>query len=306
MPRRGDPAPRLLTAVGVAPTGTPAVVVVHPGAVPTHTYERLAAQLRPSAALWVLNLERLPAYFQAALHPEAPATSVEEIADVLAGHLDVLRPWRTPWCLAGWSFGGVPAFALAGRLAPECRPTGLLLLDSIAPVPEYTRLDGELADREVLRWFAMYLGARRGATLHLPATLPDDRVAGLGEVLTAATRAGALPPDTTLPGIRKVLDTYLQGLLRNNRLASAYHPEPVSLPVWLMRPDRGLLDTPDPLGWSGLAADLRVRRCAGDHYTMLHHPEAVPHVAAAAQTLLHGARPVPAGLVSARLASTSS
>ncbi|NUT97840.1 MAG: thioesterase, partial [Saccharothrix sp.] len=47
------------------------------------------------------------------------------------------------------------------------------------------------------------------------------------------------------------------------------------VPVTLVRPDRGLLPTPDPLGWDALAPGLSTTACPGDHYSMLRHPGAL-------------------------------
>ncbi|GII86769.1 hypothetical protein Ssi03_47590 [Sphaerisporangium siamense] len=275
-----------MTRVGSAPEGAPPVILVHPGALPATVYADLAAALSPGAALHVVNLEHVPEYFEAALRGGAPATSIPALAERVAADLRGQGLTSGRWCLAGWSFGGVVALELAGLLEKRERPCALLALDSIAPVPEYTRLDGDLDDAGALRWFAMYLGARRGVAVPVDGPLPNDREKGLREVLDRARAAGALRPDTTLPGLRKVLDTYLQGLVRNNRLAVAYEPRRSPVPVVLVRPEHGLLDVPDPLGWGGLAGDLTVLGCPGDHYTMLHDREAVDRIAGAALDLL--------------------
>ncbi|MEU9887709.1 beta-ketoacyl synthase N-terminal-like domain-containing protein, partial [Sphaerisporangium sp. NPDC051011] len=285
MRRRDRKPPQTVTRVGSAPVDATPVILVHPGALPASVYADLASALAPGAALHVVNLEHVPGYFEAALRGDAPATSITALAEHAAGELRRQGLLAGPWCLAGWSFGGVVALELAGVLEESERPAALLALDSIAPVPEYTRLDADLDDDVVLRWFAMYLGARRGVEIPVGA-IPKDREQGLRAVLDSALESGALRPDTTLPGLRKVLDTYLQGLVRNNRLAQAYEPRRVPVPVVLVRPERGLLDVPDPLGWGGLAEDLTVLGCPGDHYTMLQDREAVDRIAGAALELL--------------------
>ncbi|MDG4764520.1 SDR family NAD(P)-dependent oxidoreductase [Solwaraspora sp. WMMD406] len=299
MRRRDRRPPEVVTRIGNAGPHARAVVLVHPGALPTAVYADLAAALAPTAALHVVNLEHVPEYFEAALHGGAPATSIPWLAERVADELRRRDLTTGRWCLAGWSFGGVVALELAGLLGPAERPGALLTLDSIAPVPEYTALDGDLDDATVLRWFAMYLGARRGVELplsevELPAAgpAPADRDSGLRTVLDLARAHGAVRDDTTLPGLRKVLDTYLQGLVRNNRLAQAYEPRRAPVPVVLVRPDRGLLDGPDPLGWASLTDDLTVLDCPGDHYTMVRDRTAVGRIAGAARDLLgEGAEP---------------
>lgn len=294
--RRSDRRPReVVTRVGKANRGADAVVLVHPGALPGTVYTGLAAALAPAATLHVVNLEHVPEYFEAALRGGTPGTSIPALAQRVADELRRRGLTAGRWCLAGWSFGGVVALELAGLLDPAERPVALLTLDSIAPVPEYTALDGDLDDAVALRWFAMYLGARKGVEIPVVELPARDREGGLRTVWELAREHKAVRADTTLPGLRKVLDTYLQGLVRNNRLAQAYEPRRAPVPVVLVRPERGLLDVPDPLGWQSLAEDLTVLGCPGDHYTMLQDRTAVDRIAGAARDLLgDGAEPAPA------------
>ncbi|MGC4893661.1 SDR family NAD(P)-dependent oxidoreductase [Micromonospora sp. DT31] len=296
MRRHDRQPPEVVTRVGEAGPEARAVVLVHPGALPATVYADLAAALAPAAALHVVNLDQVPEYFEAALHGGTPVTSIPALAQRVADELRRRALTSGRWCLAGWSFGGVVALELAGLLAARERPDALLALDSIAPVPEYTALDGDLDDAEVLRWFAMYLGARRGVELPTAGLALGDRESGLRTLLDLAREHGAVRDDTTLPGLRKVLDAYLQGLIRNNRLAQAYEPRRSPVPVVLVRPERGLLDVPDPLGWRSLAEDLTVLGCPGDHYTMLRDRTAVDRITGTARDLLgEGADPAPAG-----------
>ena len=252
----------------------PALVLVHPGALPVGHYRDLAERLTPVADVAVLDLERAPAYFQAALTGAAPDTSIDALAALAATELRATRRLDRPWVLAGWSFGGVVAHALLDQLTPPEHPRRLVLLDSIAPVPGYTQQDDDLSAELVLRWFAMYLAAKRDRPVPVSAT-PD-----LAELLTAGLASGALRPGTTLPGLRKVHQAYLAGLVRNNRLARAHTPRRTTRPTTLVRPERGLLATPDPLGWTALTTDLTALDCPGDHYSMLRDPSAVPELAA--------------------------
>jgi thioesterase domain-containing protein len=117
--------------------------------------------------------------------------------------------------------------------------------------------------------------------------LPDPaRLAGSGTedglllVLDAAVASGALPADTPPPGLRKLYDTYVDGLLRNNRLTAPYRPVPASVPLVLVTAERGLLPDDRTLGWEPLAPHgLEVHRSPGDHYTMLTRPDAAAVIA---------------------------
>jgi thioesterase domain-containing protein len=187
-----------------------------------------------------------------------------------------------PFVLVGWSFGGVIAFAMAEQLEERMPAERVVLLDSIAPVDEFKRPDALAVDL-VLGWFAMYLAAKRGTRLPLAsgaaASLPLGDALAL--ILQAATAARALPVWTTLPGLRKVYDTYVDGLRRNNELARAFVPHPAALPLTLIKPAGSLLPGSRTLGWDTLAGTaLDVRVCSGDHYTMLGEPTAIAAVAA--------------------------
>lgn len=283
-------APSLVRAFGPA-SGTPRrrVLVVHPGALPSGHYAELAAALPAHTELHVVDLEQVPEYFQAALRGGRADITVPELAARAADALRSRGLFGRPWALVGWSFGGVVGHALTALLAPEELPRRAVLLDSIAPVPDYTRADGEVGADLVMPWFCMYLAAKRGGTLTAPAVGragPADVDGLLGAVLGQALERGVLRPGTTLPGLRKVYDAYLDGLLRNNRLVQGFRPGPARVPVTLLRPERGLLATPDPLGWEQLTDDLGVEHTPGDHYSMLRDPVAVKSAAAIA----HGGR----------------
>ncbi|MFD1152307.1 thioesterase domain-containing protein, partial [Saccharothrix hoggarensis] len=184
--RRSDRRPALVREFPPAPEDAHPVVLVHPGAVPAADYAALADVLRPTAALVVVDLEQVPEYFEAALTGGPPATSIDALADRVVA---LLRDRGLPdrWTLAGWSFGAVVAHAAASRLTAAERPQRLVLLDSIAPVPEYTAADDELSADLVLGWFAMYLAAKRGTPVDAPpAGVGLD--AGLDHLLAAALR----------------------------------------------------------------------------------------------------------------------
>lgn len=248
------------------------MLLVHPGSLPLSAYGQLAAAIPARAAVVVADLERVPAYWEGALRGGAPSTNVDELVERVAHELPAWCPSRV--VLAGWSFGGVIAHALGQRIDAE----RIVLLDSIAPVAAFADADQTLADGDVLRWFAMYLWARRGRR----APLEPDALAGVaaGEglaiVLDAAIAGGVLRPGTTLVGLRKVYETYLSGLRRNQRLADAYIPSPAPAPVDLVKPHGSLFADSATLGWEQLAAGgLTVHRCGGDHYTMLADPDTV-------------------------------
>jgi len=125
----------------------------------------------------------------------------------------------------------------------------------------------------------MYLAAKRGRPLAAEPEIPAPTTeAGLAVLLAQARRSGVLPEDTSPPGLRKLYDSYVGGLLRNNRLVLPYEPPPVRWPVTLVKATRSLLPEYGDLGWSELAP-LRLEHVPGDHYSILFDPSAWTAVA---------------------------
>ncbi|PAZ11781.1 thioesterase [Streptomyces sp. SA15] len=274
-----DLRPPVAQPFRAAAPGRRTVYVVHPGALPAQVYRGLADALPEGDGLTVLDLGSVPEYAEAALTGGRAATTVEALADRL---LTAMGPVKGPYTLAGWSFGGVLALAMSRKTPAVRRPERLVLLDSIAPTEEYQQPDDALEPDLLLGWFAMYLGAKRGHPIDLaPGRLAGRGVdEGLTVVLDAAVAAGALHPDTPLPGLRKLYDTYVDGLLRNNRLTAPHRPGPAPLPLVLIKAQRSLIPDDPTLGWRQLAPQgLTLHSCPGDHYTMLSRPDSLGVIA---------------------------
>jgi thioesterase domain-containing protein len=280
LPRRSR-GPATVHRLRPAAAGHSTVYVVHPGALPVDVYLNLVAALPEQTGLTVFGLDGVSEYWEPAMTGSMPATTVQFLADRIRLELGEVHE-AGPYVLLGWSFGGVVAHCMAPSLPSSAPPERLVLLDSISPVPEYKQPDDTLEPELLLGWFAMYLGAKRGR-----AIAPDpDRIAGCGVdqglpvVLDAAIAAGALPADTTMPGLRKLYDTYTDGLLRNNRLTAPYDAAPATQPVVLIKAERSLIPGDPTLGWKPLAPHgLDLHLCPGDHYTMLTRPDAAAVIA---------------------------
>lgn len=282
MSQRPDPtAPRpVLTPLRAPDAGVARrLYAVHPGALAPAVWHPLAERLPRDAALSLLDLGNIPAFFGAALDPKADPPTVGELAGRCLAELAASGLADAPFSLVGWSFGGVVAYEIAARLDAEGRGDlleELVLLDSIAPVPAFKRTDEVLAPRMLLDWFAMYLGAKRGRPLTVSVAPTATAEDGLLAVLQAATDQGVLPPDTELAGLRKLYSAYHGGLVRNNRCTAPYEPGPLDRTVTLVKPERSLLPDGGDLGWSHLSSrPVRQQAVPGDHYTMLREPEAV-------------------------------
>lgn len=246
------------------------VVLVHPGVIPVAAYCGLADGLPSGDELAVVDLGRVPEYYGAALTGGHSGISIERLADLVISELDGLAPLES-WALAGWSFGGVITHAMLDRLPADRLPGHVVVIDALAPVPDYTAADDDLDPRVVLGWFTTYLAAKRGGTVDVDRDelrgLPLDE--GLARVLAAGVAGGALRETTPVAGLRKVFDAYRDGLVRNNRLVRAYAARPAPVGLTLLRPERGLVTRPGALGWEQLVDTPAVVACPGDHYTTL-------------------------------------
>jgi thioesterase domain-containing protein len=271
--RRRPDQPRPL-ASRLAGSGPADVCIVHPGALPRSAWGPLAAEFA-GESVWLLELDAVEEYRDAALGGSCPTLSVEDLADRLSAEL--LRIGTAErLVLVGWSFGGVVAYAMAQREVQSSRR--VVLLDSIAPVDDYRRPNDALSTDLLLEWFAMYLGARGPARLRACTPAGESLETGLERVRAAAIEAGAVGPGTASAGLRKLFDTYVAGLRRNNDLAGPHRPGPTRRPLTLIKARHSLLEDPD-LGWSQLAA-VEVVESPGDHYTMVSQGLAFPQLTA--------------------------
>ncbi|WP_333767297.1 thioesterase [Streptomyces sp. IBSBF 2435] len=259
---------------------------VHPGALPSDVWGGITDALPGGTGFAVLDLAGVPEYFEAALSGGRGDLTVASLVGQLLIELRADRaaqPAAGRTTFAGWSFGGVLMQSMTEALEPAELPDRLVLLDSIAPTDAYQQADDSLEAPMLLRWFTMYLGAKRNRTISLD---PDDTAGldldtGLVRILDAAVGCGALAEGTPLPGLRKLYDTYVDGLLRNNRLTATHHPVPSSVPLALIKAEDSLIPGDDALGWQELAPrglDL-CRPTPGDHYTMLIRPDAAAAIA---------------------------
>jgi thioesterase domain-containing protein len=248
------------------------LVVVHPGGLPAACWSRLAAQLPTGTPVTVLELEGITAYWEAGRDPEGGAAGVEALAERLRRELEDAPRMADGRVLLGWGFGGVVAQALAGCLAEP--PEHVVVLDAIAPGAAR-----EPAETELLRWFAMYLGARRGRRLVVDAArLKGGLDDALEYLLAVATQAGALREDTAPAALRRLYDAYARAVRRDHRLTAAYRPG-AGAALTLVRAAAGLLPESRSLGWERIAP-VEVLLSAGDHYTMLTDGASLAHLAA--------------------------
>ena len=264
--------------------GGPLVAMVHPGVFPATVYRRLAddvvGELGTGCDVVVLDLTAVPEYWRATMAGGPPDITIEEIADRFNAELAERAAKAPVTVLVGWSFGGTVAYAMVER-GRAARAPELLLLDSIAPAERFPE-DMSLARPVLLSWFAKYLGAKRGVPI--PLTKNDFATNsvedGLAMIRDAAAERGAMRADTAVVGLRKLYDTFVDGLVRQTKLTNAYQAPPAPHELTLVKPDGSLRPATPDLGWSAIAAEgITVHGGPGDHYTMLSDPAATEVIA---------------------------
>jgi thioesterase domain-containing protein len=258
------------------------VCMVHPGTLPVTVYRLLAGALPPRIRLTVLQMRLLQEYRQAMSGGRADIT-VERLAQGLAAQL----PGHGRRVLAGWSFGGLVALAIADLLDRSAPARQVVLLDTVASWREAGLAERAIRPDQALTWFCMLLGARVGMAfpvepVRLHGTLDD----ALTHVSALGVERGVLPPDSTPAWLRGLFDGFIDGMRRNGRMAEAYRPKGMPSRLILVKPEGSLFPGDSSLGWRSVAGPgLRVVTCPGDHYSLLTNPAAVAHLATVFRSL---------------------
>lgn len=201
-------------------------------------------------------------------------TMEEMIADYIAAMRD-LQP-AGPYYLAGWSAGGVFAFALAQAL--ECAGEEVALIAMFdAPLPSI--FDGVKVDDDARFLCELVSFASRfsGNDLQINhaelSKLPPDEQFPFA--LAEARRSGIIPAETPEPFIRRLV----RAGEANVRVLQGYEPKRLTTPIRLFVPasKTALADlsgvrppSDEDLGWStriGQAVELQ--EVPGDHFSMM-------------------------------------
>ncbi len=254
--RRGaGPAWSCLVAIG-GQGDKPPLFLVHPAGGNVFCYAELSRHLsRP-----------LYGFQSPGLDPgQEPLRRIEDMASRYLGELRSVQP-EGPYCLGGWSLGGVVAYEMAQRLTAMGQEVGLLaLIDSTAP-QEGGQAD--LVDAALATALARDLGGLFGEDYRVPADqlasmAPDAR---LDFILDWAKTAEVLPPDMTPAQLRRLLTVFeknLEGLFH-------YQPQPYDgAVVTIAASERDAADA--TLGWSATAT-CEAYEIPGDHYAILRPP----------------------------------
>ncbi|WP_285733453.1 alpha/beta fold hydrolase [Nocardiopsis sp. ATB16-24] len=239
----------------------PAIALVHPASGLSTSFRRLLPHLAGRSAVYAYeNLEPGP--------PELCA--VEALAECYWGQLRREDPG--PLVLAGWSFGGPVAVAMAALAEAEGhRILGVAAIDSGTP--------DLLGSRE-----ETLLGRLAGLFEVDPAVFPEElarrteTVEDALETIAAWLRGERGTDAVEADDLRPFVDAYLWHLEVVRRGWDAVRPRAPFLLV-RGRDEKGWHDAPEDLGWSAaLGSAPRIAWVPGTHYSVMSQENA-PFVA---------------------------
>ncbi len=232
--------------------------LVHPAGGNVLCFGRLAQLLGPDQPSYGLQARGLDAGQQ-------PLAQIEEMA---ALYIEAMRTVQAhgPYCLAGWSMGGLVAFEIAQQLRRQGDEVALLaLFDTGAPLAAADPPN----DAHLL---ADVIGMER-----LPLPFEDfeclDRDEQLRLTLEALKRSNLLPPDADLPHARRLLEVFKASVTAVAHYAPQVYPDQITLfRTAPEQPDEPQSDDPT-MGWSQLAVQpIEVYPIPGTHSTLLFEP----------------------------------
>ena len=273
---RGEHGAALSTGIVLLQAGESAepVFLVPGGGVDAASLIDLARHLGPAYTVYGLQLPGMDGR-------SAPSCSVEETAEQLEREL-VRRQPEGPYRLAGVSYGGLVAWALAHRLrARGAAVHTLALLDTFGP--------GSLDLKPGIGLFGLLRGWWYRQIPHRPRRREENRLRRAHRFAREQWRRlvsywwlrwgwdwRRVPPLMRFDYIARVC----------NSASRAYTPPPLEMPVDLFvareQPLADIFRLPPDLGWRPFApAGLRIHSIPGEHATCFRQP----HVAATAALL---------------------
>jgi thioesterase domain-containing protein len=204
-----------------------------------------------------------------------PHLTIDEMIEDYRAALRELQP-AGPYCLAGWSTGGIFAFALAEALE-RCGEEVALLALFDTPLPSICDdIDVEDDARflcDILNYANRFAGTNVRFTYDtLSAQGPQER---FDAALAEARRQGLVPADTPESFIRRLVDVGKA----NVRVIQGYRPSALAAPVQLYVPaiktglaevsGRKIREEQDHGWWAEIGQVMEIEELPGDHFTMM-------------------------------------
>jgi len=197
--------------------------------------------------------------------------SLEEMATHYLKAIRRIQP-QGPYCLGGWSMGGVVCLEMARQLEQHGEHTALLALIDSQP-PERSRTARSRHDLPLVKWFALDFAASYGHDL---SSLTSE-FGGLGpseqthHLLDRFKQLGLLPREFSL----KELEALMTGFERNLAALERYTPHRIAQRITLLRAEQQPEgeEGPPTLGWeSWTTGGVSPHVLSGNHYTLLREP----------------------------------
>jgi len=203
---------------------------------------------------------------------------LERLVDIACAKILELPP-EVPLRLAGYSFGGVVALALATRLAALNRQVvWLAVFDTDLELFTGSSTRAPWSRRGLGKRFQHIREAGWSRKVIWPLTnlMVDSSVRSLLSRLTNRRGTRTLPFRLPLPrSLPRSIDVPIRWTLRRDMMAAwLYRREPVvaACPIVLFRTDEHPGTASSDLGWSVFGGPVSVHRVDGDHATMFHPP----------------------------------
>jgi amino acid adenylation domain-containing protein len=253
--------------IPIQPKGNkPPFFCVHPAGGHVMSYLKLAHYLSNDQPFYGLQAQ--------GFNGEEPLTSVEDMARVYIEAIQNFQP-NGPYCIGGWSFGGVVAYEMAQQLQQMGHEISLLaIIDSYVPIllDKSKKIDAPYLVGALSRYFGGMLGqdnlVNSNEIRHLNA---DEQI---DYILDKAVETKILPPVNQSQQNRRIVDV-LVGTLKATYF---YVKKPYPGKVTVFRAREKHIMAPDPtLVWVELfsimdAKDTSIIEISGNHYTCVLEP----------------------------------
>jgi amino acid adenylation domain-containing protein len=252
----GRPSPANLVPLTTDGSRAP-LILIHAIAGTVYDYADLASGLARTFSCYGLQAPGLT---------QPPPSQAASVADVAARYIELLRAELPdgPYCLGGWSMGGVLAYEMARQLEAQAEHVPLLvLIDPPYVVPPSTDLSGT---RLTAQFVADAVASLRYSTGSRPApetTSTSDQLSWLANLVDAS--------DSQL---NAQLARRLEVFAAHNQLLAGYQPEPgtIRAPTVFVSASRSL-NAPSVPDWQRhLTGPVYQVVLDSDHYELLRLP----------------------------------
>ena len=265
--------PELLVPIQVGAPSRQPLVLLYPVGGHVYFYRELAQHLDPDLPVYAIRAQ--------GSEGEAPLlTTIEAMAEVNLKALRSLQP-RGPYYLAGSSFGGILAYAMAQKLTAVGEEVGFLgLIDSPGP----GHMPARLADKVEILFYLLKVGENVDLALDDLRALNEEQQ--LSRFLTLSHQDDTPPARTALKRTLDLFQTNMQAMLDFTPL-----PYPGKLYFFLAR-ERDEFNARTPAqAWIPMAeGGIEIHTLPGNHISMNTTPH-VRHLAAWLQHCLNQTLP---------------